>query len=165
MSIVVTKNFGRNLSMLTLASLLLYAAAISVNQSFAMGQAPSTCSNRYDGVITDFTITAGHRTYNPIAYPDMTLRIKDTESYNVTFTILTPSQSSDGNSLNGTTWYDTSSTGYQMGECVPAGSNQRVTLTFAESHPSNLAPSSLQNVSWHTLAPGQVTYNVNWVSP
>ncbi|MDE1829677.1 MAG: hypothetical protein KGI25_05080 [Thaumarchaeota archaeon] len=163
-----TKNriFGKNLHMLVFASVLLSSTGLFAHYAFAMGQAPSTCSNRYDGMITTMTITIGHKTYNPIAHPNMTFQLQNTRSYTVTFTILTSSQISQGNSLNGSTWYDTSAPGYQLGECVNGvGPNQNVTLTTTESHPGNLAPAATQNVSWSTLTSGSVTYNIKWVNP
>lgn len=158
--------FGKNLSMLVFASILLSSTGLAAQHAFAMGQAPGTCNNRYDGTITAMSITVGHKTYNPIANPGVTFQLQNNRSYTVTFTILVPSQSSQANSLNGTTWYDTSAPGYELGQCVTGvGPNQSVTLTLTESHPGNLAPSATQNVSWSTLTSGPVTYNINWVNP
>ncbi len=164
--IVPNPHLSKSLFALAFASILVSSFGIYAHQVFAMGQAPSTCTNRYDGKITSMTITVGHRTYNPIAHPNMTLQIQNTRSYTVTFTIHTPNQSSQGNSLNGSTWFDTSATGYHFGECVNGiGPNQDVTITTTESHPANLAPSTTQTVSWSTLAPSNVTYNIKWTNP
>src|SRR5579864_3070811 len=87
-------NSGKNVFALVFASVLLASLGITANQAFAMGQAPSTCSNRYDGTITAMKITVGYRTFNPIANPGMTFQLRNDRSYTVTFTIHTPSQSS-----------------------------------------------------------------------
>lgn len=161
-----TSSLGKNISMLAFASVLISAVAVSSHEAFAMGQAPSTCDNRYDGVITAMKIMVGQRAYNPIAHPDLTFRLQDTKSYTVTYTIHTTAQSSQGNTLGGSTWIDTSSTGYELGQCVNGvGPDQYVTKTVTESHPANLTPGTEQTVTWNTLAPNQVTYNIKWESP
>ncbi len=161
-----TNNLGRNLLPLMFVSILVASLGVATNQAYAMGQAPSTCSNRYDGTITAMKITIGHRTFDPIAHPGMTFRLQNDKSYTVTFTIHTPNQSSENNTLVGTTWYDTSAPGYQLGTCVDnVNSNQDVTVTTTESHPSNLAPQTTQNVTWNTMASGDVAYNITWVNP
>lgn len=152
--------------MLGFAMILVTSLGISANEAFAMGQAPSTCTNRYDGTITTMKITAGYRTYNPIANPGVTFQLKNTKSYTVTFTIHTPSQSSQNNTLAGDAWYDTSAPGYELGTCISgAGPNQDITLTVTESHPGNLVPQTTQNVAWNTLASGQATYSIKWINP
>jgi hypothetical protein len=150
--------------MLGFATILLTSLGISANEAFAMGQAPSTCNNRYDGSITAMQVTVGHRTYNPIENPGVSFTLQDNRSYTVTFTIHTQNQSSQNNTLAGDTWYDTSAPGYALGTCVSgAGPNQDITLTVTESHPGNLVPKATQNVTWNTLVPGQVTYTINWI--
>lgn len=145
--------------------ILVASLGISANEAFAMGQAPSTCNNRYDGTITAMKITVGSRTYNPIANPGVTFQLKNDRSYTVTFTIHTPSQSSQNNTLAGDTWYDTSAPGYQLGTCVSgAAPNQDIRITETESHPGNLAPQTTQNVTWSTLASGQASYSIKWIS-
>lgn len=162
-----TKNIsGKNMVAMVFVSILLASLGITASQAFAMGQAPSTCTNRYDGAITAMKIIVGYRTYDPIAHPGTTFQLRNDKSYTVTFTIHTASQSSQGNTLGGTTWYDTSAPGYQLGSCVTgAGSNQDVTITATEVHPGNLAPQITQNVSWKTLMPGEITYNIKWINP
>ena len=156
---------GKNLFMLGFVMILVASLGISANEAFAMGQAPSTCNNRYDGTITAMKITVGSRTYNPIAHPGVSFQLKNDRSYIVTFTIHTPSQSSQNNTLAGDTWYDTSAPGYQMGTCVSgAAPNQDITITETESHSNSLAPQATQNVTWNTLVPGQVAYSVKWIN-
>lgn len=146
--------------------ILVASLGISTNEAFAMGQAPSTCNNRYDGTITAMKIIVGYRTYNPIANPGVSFQLKNDRSYTVTFTIHTSNQSSQNNTLAGDTWYDTSSPGYQLGTCMSGATpNQDITLTVTESHPANFAPQATQNVTWNTLVPGQVAYSVKWINP
>ena len=165
-SIRTTNNHGRNLSTLMFVVILVASLGITANQAYAMGQAPSTCSNRYDGTITAMKITVGHKTIDPIAQPGVTFHLQNNKSYTVTFTIHTPNQSSQNNTQNGTTWYDTSAPGYQLGTCVSnTGADQNVTVTMTESHPANLAPQTTQNVAWNTMVPGNIAYNVTWVNP
>ncbi len=157
---------GKNLILLGFAAALLASLGMSLNEAYAMGQAPSTCNNRYDGTITVMKITIGARTYDPIAHPGLSFQLRNDRSYTVTFTIHTQNQSSQNNTLDGTTWYDTDVQGYQLGTCVSgAAPNQDMTITATESHPANLAPQTTQNVTWSTLMPGSVTYNVKWVNP
>jgi hypothetical protein len=162
-----TKNsLGKNLFAIVLVSILLASLGISANQVYAMGQAPSTCSNLYDDTITAMKIIVGHRTYDPIAHPGITFQLRNDKSYTVTFTIHTASQSSQSNSFSGDTWYDTNAPGYQLGNCVTgAGSNQNVTVTVTETHPGNIAPQITQSVSWKTLMSGDTTYNIKWINP
>lgn len=160
-----TARLCKNISMMVVASVLISSVAVSFHDAFAMGSSPGTCSNRYDGPITAMTIKVGHRTYDPIADPNLTIRLSDAASYTVTYTIQTPAQSSQGNSLAGSTWVDSSAVGYDWGQCINGvGPNQSVTETVTESHPANLAPSAEQNVDWYTLAQSQVTYNIQWTS-
>lgn len=157
---------GRDLILLGFAAALLASLGISLNEVFAMGQVPSTCNNRYDGTITAMKITVGARTYDPVAHPGLSFQLRNDRSYTVTFTIHTPSQSSQNNTLDGTTWYDTDAQGYQMGTCVSgAAPNQDITMTAIEKHPANLAPQTTQNVVWRTLVPSSIEYNVKWVNP
>jgi len=51
----------KNMLALVFASILLASLGVSANQVFAMGQAPSTCTNRYDGTITAMKIMWGTR--------------------------------------------------------------------------------------------------------
>ncbi len=157
---------GKNLLALMFASILLASLGVVANQAYAMGQAPSTCTNRYDGTITAMKVTVGQKTFYPLAHPGLTFQLRNDESYKVTFTIHTPSQSSQSNSLVGTTWYDTSAPGYQIGTCVNnAGADQNIRVTLTESHPANLAPVIEQKVTWNTLMPGNATFNVSWINP
>lgn len=152
--------------MLISASALLATFSITAEEAYAMGQAPSTCNNRYDGPITHMIITNEGQSYDPIANPGLTFQIDNDKSYAVSFIIHTPDQSSQGNSLEGSTWYDTSTPGYWMGFCVNnVGPNQDIPLTLNVEHSGSIAPETTQTVSWHTLANGTVTYNVKWVNP
>ncbi|MBI5698238.1 MAG: fibronectin type III domain-containing protein [Thaumarchaeota archaeon] len=143
----------------------LYVSFVS-NQAFAMGDAPSTCNNRYDGTISSLIISGGGQMYDPIANPGLTIQIDNDKSYSATFTIHTSSQSTQNNSLEGTTWYHTSALGYWMGTCLDgAGPDRDLTITSEFSHPSNMAPEITQTVSWATLTSSEITYNIQWVNP
>jgi len=147
-------------------AILLSFIGVSTNQVFAMGQAPSTCNNRYDGPITSAKIIVGGKTYDPIAHPGLTFELSNKKSYNVTFTIHTPSQSSQGNSLPGTTWYSDSVNGFQNGYCVDvAGPNKDIVITGLISHSASLPPIGTQYVDFYTLVkfPG-FDYNVKWIT-
>lgn len=157
---------GKTVFALVFASILLASLVVSAKEAHAMGQAPSTCNNRYDGVISSMTITVGQKTYNPIAHPGLTIHLRNDKSYTVTFTIHTPSQSSQNNALGGSTWYSTSAPGFQLGKCVDGvGPDQDITITFTESHPANLASKATQVVSWKTLTSSAIKYNIKWTSP
>ena len=152
--------------MLGFATILLASLGISANEVLAMGQAPSTCNNRYDGTITYMKITVGHRTYYPMADPGLSFELKNNRSYTVEFTIHTANQSSQNSTSGGTTWYDTDSPGYQIGTCVSgAAPGQDITVVYTQSHPANLAPEATQNVTWNTMMPGEITYDVRWANP
>jgi Fibronectin type III domain len=158
---------ARNISSNHLFAILFVSvllASLSANQAFAMGQAPSTCNNRYDGPITSAKITVGDKTYFPMT-SNVSFHLPNDKSYTISFTIHTPSQSSQGNTLPGTTWYSTSAPGYQMGTCVNgATSNQDITLTLNEGHSGSLAPDATQTVNWRTLVSG-FSYVVQWTNP
>src|SRR5437899_1377496 len=100
---------------LVLASVLALSYIGFENSAFAMGQAPSTCTNRYDGPITSFIINNGSQTFDAIANPGVTFNVNVHSSYGVAFVIHTQSTSSEGNSLPGTTWYRTTAPAFGFG--------------------------------------------------
>ncbi len=149
-----------------IALILLASTGVLVNEAFAMGQAPSTCNNRYDGAITSIQVIAGGTTYDPISNPGLTIKMDNDKTYDVTMTIHTPSTSSQNNTLDGTTWYDTSAPGLQLGTCVDgAGPDKDITVTLTEGHPANMAPETTQTVTWSTLVVGGGSYSVQWTNP
>jgi hypothetical protein len=149
-----------------LALILLAFTGTLANEAFAMGQAPSTCNNRYDGPITSIKITAGGNTYDPMTSPGLTIQMDNDKTYDITLTIHTPSISSQNNRLDGTTWYDTSAPGYQLGTCVDgAGPDKDITVKLTEGHPANIAPDARQTVTWSTLVAGGGSYHVQWTNP
>lgn len=161
------KNYRiKNFLILFFVSILLTPLAVSINEVFAMGQAPSTCYNRYDGTITSMKITVGHKTYDPILNPGVTFQLRNDKSYTVTVTIHMPTQSSQNNTLEGTSWYSTSAPGYYLGQCISgAAPNKDIVIISTEAHPANLTPQTTQNVTWKTLSSNEVTYNIKWVNP
>ena len=174
LKILMTNKIGKNITngrgtyffSTVFALILLASTGVLVNEAFAMGQAPSTCNNRYDGAITSIQVTAGGNTYDPIANPGLTIQMDNDKTYDVTLTIHTPSTSSQNNTLDGTTWYDTSAPGYQLGTCVDgAGPDKDITVTLTEGHPANIAPEVTQTVTWSTLVAGGGSYFVQWTNP
>lgn len=150
---------------IVLSSVLVLIASFVLSPVLAMGDAPSTCENRYDGDITSMTITSGGQTYDPISNPGLTIQMDNDQTYSVKFTIHTPIQSSQGNSLQGTTWYHSSAFGYWSGRCVDgAGPDMDISIVSEFEHPANLAPETTQTVSWATLTSGEITYNIEWVN-
>ncbi len=158
------------LATILLASLLSF---LSISQVNAMGDNPSTCPNRYDGVITSLRVTLPHGVrFDPIAHR-VVFGLRDDRSYSVTFIIRTPAESSQGNTQSGTTWFDTSAFGFQLGQCVGPGQsypygnvgpNQDVTIQVDSiPHPANLAPLITQTVTWSTLVGNSVSYAIHWV--
>ncbi|MGI0088620.1 MAG: fibronectin type III domain-containing protein [Nitrosotalea sp.] len=145
------------------------------HNAFAMGDAPGTCTNRYDGPITSFIINNGSQTFDAIANPGVTFDVNFGSSYSVKFVIHTPSTSSQGNTLNGTTWYDDDVWFYGNGHCIPdrttttVGPNQNVTvsrnLPYNPNTPSY--PGYLQSVNFYSwfYPGGHITYNVQFITP
>ena len=156
---------------LVLSSVLILSCVGFENKAFAMGQAPSTCANRYDGLITSFTINNGTQTFDPIGNPGITFDMKTGSSYTVKFVIHTASMSSQNNTNLGTTWFRNTALGFANGVCVPdqttttIGPNQDVPMTDTFTHPSSMAPNILQSVEFSTFFGNSVTYNVNWINP
>ncbi|HZS73982.1 MAG TPA: fibronectin type III domain-containing protein [Candidatus Nitrosotalea sp.] len=162
----ITNGRGTYFFSTVFALILLVSTGFLVNEAFAMGQAPSTCNNRYDGTITSIQVTVGGNTYDPIANPGLTIQMDNDKTYDVTLTIHTPSTSSQNNTLDGTTWYDTSAPGYQLGTCVDgAGPDKDITVALTEGHPANMAPEATQTVTWSTLVAGGGSYFVQWTNP
>jgi hypothetical protein len=155
----------KNFAMPAFALIFLIVIAVTTSQAFAMGQSPSTCNNRYDGSILSATIISGEQTYDPISNPDLTFQVENDKSYSVILTIHTPSQSSQGNSLSGTTWYRTTAPGYANGVCVDnVEPNQDITIETSWNHPANMAPETTQTVDFGTRVSG-FNYNVEWINP
>ena len=155
----------KNFLVLILALISVTTLALTTNQVYAMGLAPSTCNNRYDGPITSVIITSEGQTYDPIANPGLTFQVDNDKSYSVIFTIHTPTQSSQGNSLLGTTWYRTTAPGFANGICVDdAGSDQDITIETSWSHPANMAAETTQTVEFGTRVSG-FNFNVEWSNP
>ncbi|TLY15122.1 MAG: hypothetical protein E6K84_00930 [Thaumarchaeota archaeon] len=153
-----------------LLTLAILAQPAAVN---AMGDAPSTCNNRYDGRITYFIISNGTRTFNAIANPGVTFDVKANSYYNVTFVIHTANASSNNNTDPGTTWYNTDINDFGQGVCVPSrtntsiGPNQNVIIN--RTHLTDPRGTGTQYVHWGTwengMPVGGVSYHVNWIAP
>lgn len=151
------------------ASILFVGLGLSMNQVFAMGDAPSTCLNRYDGPIVSFAINNGSNTFNPIANPGVVFNVNTGSSYDVTFVIHTSNMSSQNNTSLGTTWYHDDVFAFADGHCMPDSKtttilpNQDVTLneTLTNPHPGYYSQ-SVFFATFSTLS-NPVTYNVQWI--
>lgn len=163
---------GKYLLTLVFASMLLTTLMLSTNNAFAMGQAPSTCPNRYDGPITSFMINNGSQTFDAMANPGVTFDENSVNRYNVTFVIHIQNSSSQGNSDPGTTWFSTSAPGYYAGHCVPSsgigniGPNQNITISTNWGRAGTASPlGGTQQVNVYTyFINSAVTFYVHWLS-
>ena len=120
----------------------------------AMGQAPTTCDNRYDGTITSFLVTYPGGSLNPLANPNGTFTLYGNSTYSVSFTIHTQAQSSKGNTLSGTAWYNENLFGYYFGACYP------------NSNSTSVGPNADVNISvdsiTHPCCSGYTVYQINF---
>lgn len=172
---ILKNHHGKYLLTLLFASILFASVEVST-QAYAMGQAPSTCPNRYDGPITSAKIIAGGKTYDPIANPGLTFELPNNQQYTVTFTIHTQATSSQNNTDFGSTWYDDDIFRYGNGHCIDnpvatsintiqptntIGPNQDVTITTVAGAQSYFTL-GLVPFDFNTLVSG-FNYNVNWV--
>ncbi len=144
--------------------------SVSFPSAMAMGAAPSTCNNRYDGTITSFLVSYPGGTLDPIAHPNGTFTLYGDATYSVTFTIHNQGQSSSGNTLGGTSWYNENLYGYYFGNCYPSqtgtsvGPNQDVSVTMAGiTHPC-CESYTVYQIVFSTLTGSQqtVAFKINW---
>lgn len=82
---------GRYFLTAAFASILLILG-MSASEVFAMGQAPSTCPNRYDATITEMILNNGTHTFDPIQNPDMVFRAEIHAGYSISMTLRTTNQ-------------------------------------------------------------------------
>jgi hypothetical protein len=135
-----------------------------------MGEAPSTCNNRYDGTITSFLVTYPGGTLNPITTPNGTFTLYGDGTYNVTLTIRTQAQNSNQNTLGGTTWYDENLFGYYFGVCFPSengtsiGPSEDVNISINDiTHPC-CSGYTVYRADFSTFSQLQspVSFQINW---
>lgn len=158
------KHLWKHFLTIVFASILLAPLGISTNQAFAMGQAPSTCPNRYDSGITSMIIDNGISTFDTVSNPNATFTADVNDGYKLTMTLHTADQSSEGNQLQGTTWYREIVHGFGNGHCVDdVGPNEDKTLNFSFNWPPSRGPPRVQYVEWSTFGGPTVTYNVDWM--
>ena len=143
----------------------------SMKNAYAMGDNPSICSNRYDATVISMKIkTANNQIIDVMAVqdtPDITLlNEKPLHGYDVTFTLHTAKQSSQGNNLPGSTWYRTTAYGYALGVCVNnIGPDHDVTITLHDVYMGQANPQGItrQAVEWGSLPDTQqIKYQVTW---
>jgi hypothetical protein len=136
----------------------------------AMGEAPSTCNNRYDGTITSLLVTYPRGTLNPIATPNSTFTLYGDGTYNVTLTIHTQAQNSNQNTLGGTTWYNENLFGYYFGVCYPSengtsiGPSEDVNISInGITHPCCSGYTVYQaDFSTFSQLQSPVSFQINW---
>lgn len=164
------KNYhNKHLLTVFFVSFLFPGLGLSMNQAFAVDDAPSTCPNRYDGQIVFFEINNGTNTFDPITNPGVTFNVNSANSYDLTFVIHTSNMSSQNNTSVGTTWYHDDVFAFADAHCVPDSitttilPNQNVTLdgTLTNPHPGYYS----QSVFFATFSTlnNPVTYNVQWI--
>ena len=157
------------LTLVFVSLLVLSLLVVAGNKEvFAMGYAPSTCTNEYNGPITSFIINNGTQTFDVMSNPGVTPNVNQNSTYTVTFVIHTYNTSSNGNTNLGTTWYAENNYGYYAGHCVPdpttttIGPNENVTAGKNLYDPTNLFPGTgKQYVTFQTIV-NSVSYSVNW---
>ena len=163
--------------------LLLVSFGTVVPNALAMGQSPGICPNRYDGPIPSATLTVGNQTYDPIANPGLTITVNSTGVYGLTLVIHTANESSQGNTNNGTTWFDTDLNGFSFGECVYStshicdptlgcvpeiGPNQNAYIdgNFTDRRAGTAWTQHVDFDGWVNGGPvAGASYNVDWVCP
>ncbi len=148
--------------LIAFASVLLILG-VSTSDVLAMGDAPSTCPNRYDATITEMTLNNGTHTFDPIQNPDMVFQAEAHAGYSVSMTLRTAEQSTGGNQEDGTTWYSDNIFGYGNGHCVSDvghDEDKAITLTHVWNY-AGLGSTRTQDIRWMTFL-NSVTYHVAW---
>lgn len=136
------------------------------NKAYAMGDPPTNCPNRYDATITSMTINNGTQTLDPIANPGITVDAQISKGYDVTFMLHTVNESSQNNTLHGSTWYHHSAFGFGNGQCVSnAGPNQDIPVAIHIGESRGVPDGTTQDVDWGSLPQiYQIKYKVVWHS-
>ncbi|MDE1811903.1 MAG: fibronectin type III domain-containing protein [Thaumarchaeota archaeon] len=134
------------------------------HDAFAMGPAPGTCNNEYDGSYVSAIITAGNQTFYPLQN-NVTFKMNIGQSYNLTTIIHVPNQSSQGNSLPGSLWYSSNEIGYDQNYCSPTvNPSTNYTISMNVGFPNDYNPNQSQVISVY-WAPHGYSYTVDWVVP
>jgi len=141
------------------------------HNAYAMGDNPSSCVNRYDATITSMIIDNGRRTVTVldsggngnVHHHDKFVSHIDV-GYTVTFTLHTSSQSSQGNTDTGSTWFRHTGYGFAEGRCVDGvGPNQDIPITIGNVIMPTATQGTIQLVEWGSLPEiSQVHYSVAW---
>jgi hypothetical protein len=163
---VQTVSLAITLTLVTIVSpFLLLGGNIYNNKAYAMGDPPGVCDNRYDATITSMTIDNGVEAFDPISNPNPHFDSNIDNGYTVTFTLHTASQSTNGNTLPGTTWYRHTSFGFANGSCVNgAEPNKDITSTIQVFPPNGIPDDYTYNrVEWGTFSDAdQIIYSMTW---
>jgi hypothetical protein len=148
-----------------IAGILLTAA---IPRAEAMGNAPSTCNNRYDGTITSFLVAYPGGAVNPMATPNATFDLYGNSTYSVAFTIHTDAQSSNNNTLAGSTWYDENLYGDFFGNCYPGqgasgiGPDEDVNITIGGITNPCCEGYMTYKIDFSTFLGSSVSFYVDW---
>ena len=110
-----------------------------------------------------------------MANPGATFPALTTEGYSISFVLHTASMSSQGNTTNGTAWYDSNINGFFLGVCVgqlsdgnmTVGPDQNVSVSFPVTVDPLYSPVSSgghENVLWLEWPnPVELSYNIVWM--
>lgn len=158
-----------------IVALLSLAGLLTAPQpAHAMGDNPSTCNNRYGEVVTSFILYYPGGSLDVLAHQNSTVTMPVDARYNVSFIVHTNSQSVNGNTLGGTTWYSTSWPGYADDACYPSrtgnsvGPNQDVNITLnGLERPGTLSPNGgVRSVyfSFDIPTSSYAVFNIDWKS-
>ncbi len=154
----------RSFLTLVFTSLFLVSLGMISHNVFAMGAQPGSCTNEYDGPFTNATIIVGNQTYYPMKN-SVSFQLTNDKGYLLTYTIHTPSQNRQGNSLPGQVIVGTSVNGYFDGYCEgTAYPNSNFTVSGTISHSNGVSPQTSQYVIWGASG-NYFSYTVNWVFP
>jgi hypothetical protein len=153
---------------LVFTSIFLVSLGMISHNVFAMGPPHGTCNNEYDGPFINATIAVGNQTYYPMKN-NVNFQLTNDKSYDVTFTIKTPSQNNQGNSLPGTVWVYSNAIGYDNNYCLnTANPNQNFTYDMKFGFPRDYNPSITNNITvyWSAGVPSaDFSYTIQWVPP
>lgn len=150
---------------LSLVPLALVCFGLSSQNASAMGPAPGTCSNEYDGDYVSATIVAGNQTFYPLSN-NVTFKMNIGQSYNLTTVIRVPMQSSQNNSNPGSLWYSSNEIGYDQNYCSPTvspGTNYTISMNIG--FPQDYNPGQSRAISVYWGAHNSYSYTVDWMTP
>jgi hypothetical protein len=165
---IYMNNIKKQSIMISLAVivLILVLSVYLTNTSFAMGNNPQMCNNRYNARITSIKVDNGVRTFNITSNKEMTFDATLSKGYRVTFSLKPVEISSSGNTHRGTAWYRNTAYGFSLGSCIQdinAGEEKTVILRHVVM--GQAANNIVQDVIWGSWPDVvQISYKVHWHS-